>query len=577
MDIYKVKKLRNAGASSKMFAAKVFEPLKALIKDWSGFLRTVEDMIKAILEEEEYKTNIDITSEVETTVYGKQIGGYQPGMPPSGAGLDPPEYAETYVDVPDEVRIHGSIKIKYMDLVRDWTSSLRSDLNDPKEFQKDFFIKLSKDRTFKKLFIKLIHTVLMQEVKTIDADTWADIADLEAYLKKEMDDTPDIIDVTRVKAKLTNISDTSSYFEVFFEVNVDLEIEIEEDEGMGKYAAKWDSLPKGWTQESLKKFWSSLTGDRKHKVTACIKKMEGKIDNPGAFCASLNDKIDPGWRTKKKANRLATQWVMKQAQEPVTFNHFLKPLAKLPSMILRDLMALNQKSSFSDVQSYKTYICGFIYVMLSELQLKKSSQVQQVWNLFERSGPSMSYGKDTQNLYRKYARFFRGPGSEPWLKATAVAIDLLRRGRLPSVMVKFEALMIRDLADELAGTTPASGKLETATQTLTRLVKNEMPSAKGLLLAVGKNPKTIRAYVADIFEDVNWSSLAGQLWVEPDEEIKHDIVSKITMDYNWSFEPVALFGLAALSLVKDRTGISIIKKALKRGNPDYLKENAELI
>ena len=63
--------------------------------------------------------------------------------------------------------------------------------------------------------------------------------------------------------------------------------------------AAWDSLPKGWTQESMEKMWESLTGDRKHKVTACIKKMTGKVDDPGAFCASLADKIEgPGWRSE---------------------------------------------------------------------------------------------------------------------------------------------------------------------------------------------------------------------------------------------------------------------------------------
>jgi len=60
----------------------------------------------------------------------------------------------------------------------------------------------------------------------------------------------------------------------------------------------WDRLPKGWTRGSLKKFWSKLTGDRKHKVTACIRKMEGSIDDPGAFCASIADELEPGWRSK---------------------------------------------------------------------------------------------------------------------------------------------------------------------------------------------------------------------------------------------------------------------------------------
>lgn len=66
-------------------------------------------------------------------------------------------------------------------------------------------------------------------------------------------------------------------------------------------AGKWDKLPKGWTQKSLKSFWENLTGDRKHKVTACIKKIEGSggIDDAGAFCASLADKMEPGWRSER--------------------------------------------------------------------------------------------------------------------------------------------------------------------------------------------------------------------------------------------------------------------------------------
>lgn len=49
----------------------------------------------------------------------------------------------------------------------------------------------------------------------------------------------------------------------------------------------WESLPDGWTPDTLKDFWSTLTGDRKHKITACMKKFEGIVDNPGAFCGSL--------------------------------------------------------------------------------------------------------------------------------------------------------------------------------------------------------------------------------------------------------------------------------------------------
>ncbi len=70
---------------------------------------------------------------------------------------------------------------------------------------------------------------------------------------------------------------------------------------LGRVAKGWGSLPKGWTQESLKSFWGSLMGNREHKVTACISKLEGSegIDNPGAFCASLADRMEPGWRSER--------------------------------------------------------------------------------------------------------------------------------------------------------------------------------------------------------------------------------------------------------------------------------------
>lgn len=71
-------------------------------------------------------------------------------------------------------------------------------------------------------------------------------------------------------------------------------------------AEGWAKLPKGWTQDSVDKFWDTLTGDRKHKVTACIKKMEGKVDDPGALCASLADMVDPGWRSHKKEAKKKT-------------------------------------------------------------------------------------------------------------------------------------------------------------------------------------------------------------------------------------------------------------------------------
>jgi hypothetical protein len=71
-----------------------------------------------------------------------------------------------------------------------------------------------------------------------------------------------------------------------------------------RVAKKWSKLPKGWTQESVDKFWGTLTDKApKHPVSRCIREMEGKVSNPGAFCGGLADQMIPGWREKdsKKA------------------------------------------------------------------------------------------------------------------------------------------------------------------------------------------------------------------------------------------------------------------------------------
>lgn len=66
--------------------------------------------------------------------------------------------------------------------------------------------------------------------------------------------------------------------------------------------AAWENLPKGWTEESVKSMWATLTGDTKHKITKCMKEMEGKVDNTGAFCGSLASHV--GYRGASDASLL---------------------------------------------------------------------------------------------------------------------------------------------------------------------------------------------------------------------------------------------------------------------------------
>jgi len=88
--------------------------------------------------------------------------------------------------------------------------------------------------------------------------------------------------------------------------------------------AQWEKKPEGWNKESMKKYWETLTGDVKHKVTKCIKKIEESdsgITDAGAFCASLADKIEgTAWRhepRKKRTKKAMEKTAMKIAFERI--------------------------------------------------------------------------------------------------------------------------------------------------------------------------------------------------------------------------------------------------------------------
>ena len=69
-----------------------------------------------------------------------------------------------------------------------------------------------------------------------------------------------------------------------------------------RVAKKWKSLPPGWTDKSVEKFWKTLgKGTPEHKVWNCVEKMDKPFgDGAGAFCGGLADWQMPGWRKKNK-------------------------------------------------------------------------------------------------------------------------------------------------------------------------------------------------------------------------------------------------------------------------------------
>jgi hypothetical protein len=60
----------------------------------------------------------------------------------------------------------------------------------------------------------------------------------------------------------------------------------------------WSRLPAGWTQASLEKFWDSVGG----RVRTCIARIGDRVDSPGGFCAGIADRLEPGWRSKRRAH-----------------------------------------------------------------------------------------------------------------------------------------------------------------------------------------------------------------------------------------------------------------------------------
>lgn len=56
----------------------------------------------------------------------------------------------------------------------------------------------------------------------------------------------------------------------------------------GATSKAWESSPPGWGEGSKKKLWDSLGGS----VKDCMKKMKGRVDDSGSFCASLKDRVE---------------------------------------------------------------------------------------------------------------------------------------------------------------------------------------------------------------------------------------------------------------------------------------------
>lgn len=63
-----------------------------------------------------------------------------------------------------------------------------------------------------------------------------------------------------------------------------------------KKGKKWKKMPKGWESKSRSSYYDSIGG-----WYGCMKDMKSKMDNPGAFCSALKDRVKgKGWRKGKR-------------------------------------------------------------------------------------------------------------------------------------------------------------------------------------------------------------------------------------------------------------------------------------
>lgn len=76
-----------------------------------------------------------------------------------------------------------------------------------------------------------------------------------------------------------------------------------------KMEAGFNKYPRGWSNDSVKKFGKTLSKNMKGGVKSkgffekCVNKMRGKVENPEGFCAGVKDETygSTGWRGKGKS------------------------------------------------------------------------------------------------------------------------------------------------------------------------------------------------------------------------------------------------------------------------------------
>ena len=204
-----------------------------------------------------------------------------------------------------------------------------------------------------------------------------------------------------------------------------------------------EGLPKGWTQSSLKKFSKSLTGKKatqKGFFDKCVKRMQGKIDNPEGFCASVKDERHGStyWRGKGKTPQQAGKDVKRirnvKQESMATFRAVKKALRSNPEV----RRSIEAGIEMDKDKAYKKVRVGESESFLDQLYSDTRTSAKE-WQ-----GPNIPYGDDSNrpNLIRKCTM----------MEDTTQKINCLRKLRDQAAMNPFYQYRIDRYIDEITDT-----------------------------------------------------------------------------------------------------------------------------
>ena len=333
-----------------------------------------------------------------------------------------------------------------------------------------------------------------------------------------------------------------------------------------KEAGKWESLPKGWTQESVKKFWGSLTGEAKHKVTKCMERMKGKIDDTGAFCASLADKVNPGWRSRRAD----------------LDDEFGGKAGGIADRVFKTLQAGVRTTAFGD--NIEGAVAGFVLAMwtLVASDLKTPAVERELFKVYKTTmaTPNVAFVDGLDRFALQVSKLFTGPDAR--IRAAAFCLALFQKAKMFQVKAKAEVVFRRVLAKDIAqfAPVPAAKKLR-PTQVFAEMITPEIKDLAQMAYdSIGNIPQRALELAGSVAEDVNWYSMARNFPESTIDEANtqswYALVQKVSKALSWGIEDTAAFMVWLLILAGKNSYANTVQREAIKEMPDSYKQASKV-